>query len=191
MKIVSVLNPVYSAIDNSSIDCLVEFDFGVGVDENGDPIVDIKTYQFTVTANDPEPHGQELWTRLNAGEFGAIAPFPTPTQAQLLTALAAYRYTVQTGGLTISGVPVSTDEVSLAKLSDAWIKAKFDNTLTISWVANGNVYPLNAAQIIAIGDAVFTFQQKCYATQANLLQNISNYNTIANIKTAFDNGMKA
>ena len=110
--------------------------------------------------------------------------------AQLLAALAAHRYTVQTGGIVVAGVPVSTDEVSLAKLSDAWIKSKFDNTITVSWVAGGNVYPLNAAQILTIGDAVFTFQQKCYAAQAALIPNVAQYQDTASIIAAFDNAMK-
>lgn len=62
MEITSVELPKYSKADNSSIDCMITFGNG-------------KTYPFTATSVDNEPHGIELWNDLNAGKYGAISPY--------------------------------------------------------------------------------------------------------------------
>ncbi len=132
------------------------------------------------------------YTAQEQADYDALqAAYAAGAQTRLLSALAAHRYAVQSGGITVSGVPVSTDEVSLAKLSDAWIKSKFDNSITVSWVSGNNVYPLNATQILAIGDAVFAFQQKCYAVQGGIIPNVSQYSDAASITAAFDTAMKS
>jgi hypothetical protein len=33
---------------------------------------------FNAMADDPEPHGRDLWQRLNRGEFGPVAPHVAP-----------------------------------------------------------------------------------------------------------------
>lgn len=65
MNIVSVTSPKYSKADNSTIDCTATFDNG-------------KTYPYTAASFDNEPHGIQLWVDLNAGKYGAIAPYVAP-----------------------------------------------------------------------------------------------------------------
>lgn len=63
MRIVSVSSPFYSKVDNSTIDCMATFDNGI-------------TYPYTAAAFDNTDYGQQLWTDLNSGVYGAISPFP-------------------------------------------------------------------------------------------------------------------
>ena len=62
IQILSVRNPHWASQDRSAIDCLVRTN--TLVDE----------VPFTASMRDPEPHGQEIFARCMAGEFGEIAP---------------------------------------------------------------------------------------------------------------------
>jgi hypothetical protein len=64
--------PVWANADHTAIDCIATFGGTIGV---GRP------EPFTASASDTEPHGQDLWTRLNKGAFGPIGAYvatPTP-----------------------------------------------------------------------------------------------------------------
>ena len=60
--IISASNPVYSKPDNSTIDVMATFDDG-------------RVLPYTAAAYDNEPHGQQLWSDLNARKYGVIAPY--------------------------------------------------------------------------------------------------------------------
>lgn len=74
--IISAASPAYSSADGSTIDCMVILEDG-------------KTYPFTANANDPESHGQGLWKDLQAGTYGAIAPYLAPVISPVGPALSA------------------------------------------------------------------------------------------------------
>lgn len=63
MQIEYINNPVYVNEDSTIIDCTVKFS------HLKQPVM------FAASASDPEPHGQEIYQRIVAGEFGSIAPF--------------------------------------------------------------------------------------------------------------------
>lgn len=65
MNIEGVTSPVYARADHSEIDCEVTFDT-------------IGTVPYTSNAHDSAPYGPELWSDLNAGRYGAIAPYVPP-----------------------------------------------------------------------------------------------------------------
>lgn len=62
MNIISVANPFYSKVDNSTIDVQATFDDG-------------STCLYTAAAHDNTDYGEQLWVDLNAGKYGAIAPY--------------------------------------------------------------------------------------------------------------------
>lgn len=68
MKIKAASSPAWSDNARTGLDLLVEFE-GIGL------------VPFTATADDKEPHGKDLWTRANAGEFGPIAAMPAQKAA--------------------------------------------------------------------------------------------------------------
>lgn len=64
----SVAQPKFSNAEGTAIDCLVGFTYI----NAGEPV------PFTVTADDPEPHGRALFAALVAGDHGPIAPYEPP-----------------------------------------------------------------------------------------------------------------
>jgi hypothetical protein len=69
-NIISVSNPVYVTEDGTAIDCILQIDsFPVPV-------------PFTAYVNDVEEHGRQIYAKIVAGEYGAIAPYVAPVVEQ-------------------------------------------------------------------------------------------------------------
>lgn len=64
-----VINPIYASADKKSIACEVTFS------HLSNPV------PFVAMADDPEPHGRQLFADLTAEKFGAVAPFALPVKA--------------------------------------------------------------------------------------------------------------
>lgn len=112
---------------------------------------------------------------------------PAPTKAQLATAAAAKRWRVETGGITLNGVQIRTDEISQTKILGARVAAKEDANYALTWKASdGTFVPLTASQIIAIADAVRAHVQACFDAEAAVAAKINNntYTTMAAIEAA-------
>ena len=105
--------------------------------------------------------------------------------------LAQYRYEVETRGIPISGMSIATDDRSKMMLGNARLAAQANENFTASWKTQSGFVQLTAGQIIGISDAVAAHVNKCFLVEANILQNIGNYETTEAIKSAFDNGMAA
>lgn len=106
----------------------------------------------------------------------------------LETYAAAKRYAVETGGITVNGMAVATDDRSKQMLMGARIAADADASFTTSWVgADGAVVPLTAAQIIALSNAVLAHVNACFATFASVKAGINagTFTTISAIDAAF------
>lgn len=114
-------------------------------------------------------------------------------ESRTLSALAAHRYTVQNGGTTISGNVFKTDAESRLALLAVYSVASANPSFECAWkTATGNFVTLNATAIIAAGNAVLEFVQKCFDVESALTSNIGNYIADpASIITAFDTGMAA
>ena len=69
MRYSTVSNPIYADAGHTGIVCMVEFE---GFDT---PI------PFLAMASDPMPHGQDIFNRLLAGEFGPIANYVPHSEA--------------------------------------------------------------------------------------------------------------
>ena len=107
----------------------------------------------------------------------------------LLAALASHRWTVASGGTTINGIAIPTDDSTLLKLSVERTKAKEDANYAVTWKTAAAWTPLDAPSIIAVADAVHAFVKKCYATEETIAANVSNYATAGAIIAAFDQAM--
>lgn len=96
----------------------------------------------------------------------------------LFVDLVAYaadrRWRKEIGGITVSGVPVATDDRSKQMIMGARIAADKDANFSTPWVgADGNVYTLTGAQVIGISDAVLTHVATCFATFASVKQQVA------------------
>lgn len=106
----------------------------------------------------------------------------------LLAYAASKRYAVEVGGIAVSGVPISTDDRSKQMIMGARIAADSDSSFTTDWVGDdGNIYPLVAAQVIGISNAVLAHVQTCFATFATVRAAITagTITTNAQVDTAF------
>lgn len=142
----------------------------------------------------------ELWAVLTAVRPDALPSWlfdgttfvppsaTTYSTAQLVAYAASKRYDTENGGLTFSGIPVATDDRSKQMIMGARIAASSDPNFTTQWVgADGNVYVLNATQLIAISNAVLAHVSTCFSVYATVKSNIvgATVTTLAQIDAAF------
>ena len=92
-----------------------------------------------------------------------VAPTPpAPTQSDLL-AYAGNKWTVvSSGGLTVDGALIGTDQPGLTLLNGAVSLATQVPTQAFSWSVPGGKVALTAAQVIAIGVAVGQWIQNTF-----------------------------
>lgn len=128
-------------------------------------------------------HVEVNWT-IAQGEWS-----PPPVDDVDLVAYAAdRRWRVETGGITIGGVPVATDDRSKIMIMGARVAAAADPGWTTVWHgADGQTYPLDAAAMIAISDAVEAHVNATFATFAMVKADIDSgdITTTAEIDAAF------
>lgn len=119
----------------------------------------------------PELSGTEVarWTG-SGWEKLAAAPEPEPVAAPDWPALiAARRYQVETGGVTVEGIPVNTERDSQALLTGAAFAASLDPNYQIKWKAATGFVELNRDQVIGLASEVRAFVQACFNREAELL----------------------
>lgn len=116
-------------------------------------------------------HVGDVWN----GSALVPPPAPPPTQDDLLAYAADLRWRVETGGITVSGTSVRTDEKSQAKITGAVQLLAADPTLAaIDWEAQpGTWVSLDAATMQAIGVAVGRHVQACFSTLKGVQQAIA------------------
>lgn len=92
-------------------------------------------------------------------------PRPEPPPLDLLAYAAQRRWQKEVGGIVVNGVPIATDDRSKTMIIGSRLAADADPNWSAQWVANdGHVYPINAAAIIAISDAVQAHVNACFTT---------------------------
>jgi len=116
-------------------------------------------------------------------------PEPEPVPPTLLEYAATKRWETETGGITVGGISIHTDDRSKLMMTGARLRAENNPDVTEQWnAADGEVYTLTSVQIIALADAVAAHVSACFAlfasTRADILsETITEY---AQIDTAFD-----
>jgi len=112
----------------------------------------------------------DLWD----GTAFAPPPAPPPTINDLKTYAGNKRWSVETGGIVVEGIPIATDDRSKIMITGARIAAQADAGFTTSWVvADGTVHDLDAEQIIAISDAVLAHVSAAFATYSAVISGIN------------------
>lgn len=118
--------------------------------------------------------GQGRWTTTYRLEPETLSSDGLDTQRDLkLAALAAKRWEVETGGVTIGGIPVKTDADTQRKITGAYVQATRDPDFVVRWKLGPATYTtLDAATIIVIGDAVTAHIQACFVCESDLADQI-------------------
>lgn len=111
---------------------------------------------------------------LKDGTLAASPSTPGPFPPDLFAYAKEARDTHENGGITVQGVPVSTDDRSKTLVLGARARAEADATLVTSWAAaDGHVYPLTSAQIIAVSDAIGAFVAELFEEYAKVMADVS------------------
>jgi hypothetical protein len=102
---------------------------------------------------------------------------PQPSADSLATGLLAYsadkRWQTVTGGMTINGMSIQTDDQTRQVLTSAVVLAQLNPTTMIQWkTSTGDFVELTSGQVIVMGQTVATHTQYCYTTESNLAQQI-------------------
>lgn len=89
------------------------------------------------------------------------------------------------GGITVGGISLDTDETTQNRLTGMVVKAEKDSQFSVNWVVdNSTVTTLDAATIIALGDAVVDHIQKCF--NAFISTDLTGITTIQGLEAAYD-----
>lgn len=106
-------------------------------------------------------------------EWVLIPPDPAEVLAAAKAALAAHRYEVETGGVSVGGIVVATDRQSQSMITGAVSKAQRDPNFVTRWKgADGNFTTVDASTILMIGDAVSDHIAACFDREASLLADL-------------------
>ena len=110
-----------------------------------------------------------LWTG-SGWEKLAAAPEPEPPPAPNWPALiAARRYTAETAGTTVEGMPLDTGRDSQSLITGAAVAAMLDPAYSVRWKTAAGFVELSAQQIIGVASAVRAFVQASFDREAVLL----------------------
>ena len=83
--------------------------------------------------------------------------------------IAARRFQVETGGVTVAGVQINTERDSQSLLTGAAFAASIDPDYRIKWKAETGFVDLTGEQVMGITSQVRAFVQACFNREAELL----------------------
>ena len=112
------------------------------------------------------------------------------SKTELDSYAAKKRYEKETGGITVSGIYISTDRQSQGMINGAFSFSQVFPNQTIKWkVADGVFADLNAQTITGIAVAVATHIQTCFATESTVNSQIQSgtITTSTEIDAVFNN----
>jgi Domain of unknown function (DUF4376) len=96
------------------------------------------------------------------------------SKEQLTAYAASVRYNKEIGGITINGLPIATDDRSKQMILGARIASDSDPNFSTIWVgSDGKLYPIDAAGIIGISQAVLGHVNNCFEIFAQVQQSIA------------------
>jgi len=151
---------------------------------------DDETFPFTYAPDDDAPMSNEVRALLQAGGY-TIETYaePMPNAAALRAYAAVARWYKETGGMTVGGFTVATDDRSKALIQGAYLQAQRNPAFTAQWkIASGSFVTIGAAEIETVALAVAAHIQACFAKEAEVVQAIDDdiIDSFAQIDAAFD-----
>ncbi|GHE51057.1 hypothetical protein GCM10019059_07820 [Camelimonas fluminis] len=102
------------------------------------------------------------------GQWSPPPPAPAASKADLLAYAADKRWRVETGGITVSGVPVATDRESQSLITGAHAYVQTNPGVTIKYKSGAEFVDLDAATVTALATAVAAHVQACFASEADV-----------------------
>lgn len=93
---------------------------------------------------------------------------PEEIKAKTLERIAERRWQEETGGLTLDGFFINTEDRSKLLLNGSALKAARNPDYTLRWKTPDGFIDLPAAQVLVIADAVADFVQACFDREDEL-----------------------
>lgn len=114
-----------------------------------------------------------IWTGTGWQKLAAVpvTPDPEPTpepEPDWLPLIAAKRYEAEVSGITLSGIPVATDDRSKLLINGAALRATRETGYTLRWKIGEGFINLSAEQVLAMADAIADHVQACFDREAEL-----------------------
>jgi hypothetical protein len=126
------------------------------------------------------------WT-YSKGNFAPPA-VSIPSVADLTAYTATKRYSLETGGFTYGGHPISTDRDSQSKIGNVALAANIiGSSFSTDWkCSDGTFVTMGQADAIAMATAVMTFISACFGVEGSVTAAIAagTITTIAEIDAA-------
>jgi hypothetical protein len=136
----------------------------------------------------PAANTVQIGWLFDGNSFSAPPPPPPPGKPDLIGYAAQRRWEIEVGGIVLGGVPIATDDRSKTMILGARVAAAANPDWETVWHgADGETYPLNAAQMIAISNAVEAHVNATFSTFAGLKADVGAgvITTAAEIDAAF------
>ena len=114
--------------------------------------------------------GRENLTPEQDSALQAVVDAHDPVQSGLIEYARERRWQIEVGGITLAGVPIATDQESQGKILSAYVAASRDPAWTTLW---DSVHPLDAATMLAIGDAVQAHINASFAVRGEVFAAIA------------------
>ncbi len=117
---------------------------------------------------------------LGSGSIGQVTLETLETaKAKKLAEVAAWRYGVETAGVTLGGATIRTDRESQSQITSAYTSLKNGLLTSVNWKsADGQWVALTLAQIEPIAAAVAQHVQSCFNAEMALTQQVNAAQTI-------------
>lgn len=90
------------------------------------------------------------------------------SKTDLLASIAAKRFTIETGGITVQGLAIDTSRDSQNLITGAALAADRDPAYSVKWKTAGGFVELSSTQLLALADAVRKHVQACFNREADL-----------------------
>ncbi len=100
--------------------------------------------------------------------FAPPPPAPPPSAADLYVAAVDKRWRVETGGISVGGVPVATDRESQSLITGAHAYVLTNPDVSIKFKAANGFVDLDATRVTAVATAVAAHVQACFAVEADV-----------------------
>ena len=126
---------------------------------------------WAIIETDPQPPGDFLPGEVREEDGHYIRGWiPVELSAeQWSERIATRRYTAETSGTVIAGMPIDTDDRSKTLINGAALRAYRNTDYVLRWKTPGGFVDLPAAQVLAIADAVSEHVQLCFDREDALL----------------------
>lgn len=125
-----------------------------------------------------QSNGQQIIGDEDGYPTAINTPEPIRTKESLIAGVAAKRFAVETGGVVIAGVPLSTDRESQAQLNSAFTSLKNGLIADTPWKASDGSFTLvTLEQLEPIAQAVASHVRLCFSCERSHVEAINSLMT--------------